>query len=536
MTPADYLNAFRRRWPVIVGALLVAIVASLFVSTNPRSVPASATSYRAKVTLLQAAPTSGFSVPGINNLQTIAALVTIGEVPNRVARALGSQNPSGLTANVTANAEGGTGFLVIEARGPTAPQAERLASAFADELIKLLEERKSRDIEEEVQALTARIRVLQRQIRQGPPEQRGGLTATLQQLGDRREQLRSIVPDSGLEVIDRSRAEAIGTETIQAPAGRRTQVLAAALIGLILGIGLAVVLERFDIRIRTKHGAERHFTFPVVAEIPLLPRAVPNRLVMHSPKSPQANAFRLLAAVMTGHGDMSGEPDGNGGRKYESVRGHPTPPLVRSPLRGGRKEPPRVILVISAGPREGKTTVVANLAAAFAEGGKTVTVVSCDLRHPAVHIPFGVPNEHGLTEALRDSAPGRVLNGHFHSSQFAGVAVVPTGSEVDRPGELLGSPRLGQALAEAKRLSDVVLVDSAPLLTATESIHLVGLVDAVLVVARAGRVTPEVAQRTGEVLRRLGAPVAGVALTFARETAMPVDRWLPLPRWPVRAR
>jgi capsular exopolysaccharide synthesis family protein len=194
---------------------------------------------------------------------------------------------------------------------------------------------------------------------------------------------------------------------------------------------------------------------------------------------------------------------------------------VRKDVPPNRHDGPRTILVTSAGPGEGKTLVVANLAATYAELGKRVLVLSCDFRRPKIHRLFGVPNDHGLSEALEASNGQPVLRGHVRSTPLTNVRVVPSGAIPESAGELLTSRNMREALVEARKEADIVLLDTPPVLATSDASHLFPDVDTVLVVARAGKTTAEVAERSSELLRRMRAPVVGVALNGSTEEMVP---------------
>jgi capsular exopolysaccharide synthesis family protein len=282
-------------------------------------------------------------------------------------------------------------------------------------------------------------------------------------------------------------------------------VLLALLIGLLAGLGLALALERFDTRIRNRRAAEERFGLPVLAEIPAISRRRRKGVVTALyPISRAADAFRLLSVGIARWSPEKGHSSGNG------------KPAVRPPA-------PRTILVTSAEPREGKTTVAANLAAAYAEVGNKVLVLSCDLRRPAIHKVLGVADRPGLTEALA-ATNGRVkgdrhladLEPYLEPSSVSSVSVLPSGVASDRPGELLGSGKMQRLIRGVEQMADVVVIDSAPLLVASDVAPLLPQADAVLLVARAGKTRGEIATRAAYLLQRLGAPVVGVALNDAR--------------------
>jgi succinoglycan biosynthesis transport protein ExoP len=291
----------------------------------------------------------------------------------------------------------------------------------------------------------------------------------------------------------------------------------AGVLGLLVGVGIVLLLERIDTKIRTKRAAEQHFSLPVLAEIPRLPWRDGHRVTVtaaEEPRSALADSFRLLEAGVSRLA-LDGERRGQKQPDERAIPGAKEESPPREPSRS------RTILVTSAGPGEGKTLVVANLAATYAELGKKVIVLSCDFRRPRIHRLFGVPNDRGLSEALEAGNGSPVLRGHVRSTSLANVQVVPSGATPESAGELLTSRNMRHALGEARQEADIVLLDTPPILATSDASHLFPQVDTVLVVARVGKTTAEVAERSSELLRRMRAPVVGVALNGSTEEMVP---------------
>jgi capsular exopolysaccharide synthesis family protein len=497
MEPIELMRAVRRRWPVVAVTILVAAIAgwltTRIVPTGPPVV-----TYEAQAVLIsdQATSYGGFPGSGVYNLQTIAALATVGDVPRRVAEEIGfAGDPVELTQAVRANGDTETGLLRITATSTDPDQASLLANTFAEQLKGFMTERTSvssretaQVLKEELDELEVEISSLNSRIGTDPTgdeilvAQRDVLTGRYAALNSSYEQL------TGPTLLTPSLTTIQDAVPIPLPAEGLFQVrswpsrlLLAVVLGLLASIGIVFLLERVDTRIHSKEAAERHFDLPVLAEIPFVRRwkLRSGIAVTTEPKSPAADSFRLLAA-----GVMRRPPG-----------------------------PPKVILVTGPGPSEGKSTVTANLAAAFAEVGKKVLVLSCDLHRPTIHGFFGIPNSKGLTDALRIGNDGNaVINGQRWRTALPNVHLVPSGFVPEKPGELLSSPLMRQVIEEAREVADIVLIDTAPILAASDATHLFPFVDAVLVVGRAGKTTAEAARRTTELLLRLGAPVVGTAL------------------------
>ena len=225
------------------------------------------------------------------------------------------------------------------------------------------------------------------------------------------------------------------------------------------------------------------------------------------PRSRAADAFRLVAA-----GTSRWTSNGDGREKGN-----------------GRAGSARTILVTSPEARDGKTTVAANLAAAYAQSGSRVLVVSCDLRRPAIHEMFAVPDHPGLTDLLVASNGNRDrdsldLAPYLEPCSIVRVAVLPSGVIPVLPGEVLGSNRMRRLIERSRKLTDVVILDCAPLVVASDVVPLLPMVDGVVLVARARKTRQKLAASTATLLDRMGATMVGVVLNDAREFSIPLAK------------
>lgn len=505
MDPAELMRAVRRRWPVVAVTVVVALIVGWLTT---RIVPAGppVRNYEATSVLLSDQATSfGFGATGSYNLRTIAALATVGDVPRRVATATGFEgDPTDLAQSIRSNGNPETGILRITATSTDPAEATQLANTFAQELVAFMNERTGVTSSREAESLRGRIARLRDQEERLSREigsdiegdellvaERDAIISTYSTLQQRLQSLNAqAVTPGGLTIIQDAVSLPVASGGFIQVRSVPARLLLALILGLLAAVGIVFVLERLDTRLHTKEAAEQHFDLPVLAMIPFVRRWKRRSgiAVATEPKSPAADAFRLLAAGIT--------------------RRPPTPP--------------QVIMVTGPGPSEGKSTAVANLAAAYAEVGKRVLVLSCDLHRPTIHTLFGVPNSRGLSDALRAQSEGHaIINGQQWRTPMTNVRLIPSGFVPEKPGELLASPLMRQVIAEAREVADIVLIDTAPILAASDATHLFPLVDAVVVVGRAGKTTALAAERTSELLLRLGAPVVGAALNGATESALP---------------
>jgi capsular exopolysaccharide synthesis family protein len=168
------------------------------------------------------------------------------------------------------------------------------------------------------------------------------------------------------------------------------------------------------------------------------------------------------------------------------------------------------IQITSSRSDDGKTTTLANLAVAFARLGIKVTIVGCDLRQPRVHEFFGLSNQVGFTSVLLNQASTAEALQKVPGEP--NIALLSAGPPPPNPSELLASARARQVIAALEEASDLVLVDSSPILPVTDGILVSGMTEGTLLVASAKSSSRRAMHRTVQVLRQVDAPVIGTVL------------------------
>ncbi|MBW3650201.1 MAG: polysaccharide biosynthesis tyrosine autokinase [Actinobacteria bacterium] len=261
----------------------------------------------------------------------------------------------------------------------------------------------------------------------------------------------------------------------------------AAVVGLLLGVGLAFLREQLDDTLRTKEDVDAAAApLPVLGLVPAVPgwknRSRPVVVSLSEPSSPVAESYRSLRTAIQ---------------------------------FTGFDRPLRVLQVTSPSSSEGKTTTLANLAVALARSGHSVVAVCCDLRRPRLHDFFGLSNSVGFTS---------VLMGEVDLAQAVqavpGVerlAVLASGPNPPNPSELLASRRSADVFANLQAHADIVLVDCPPVLPVTDAAVLAGVADATMLVGTAGVTRRRDLSRAIELLRQVDAPLVGVALNGVTE-------------------
>jgi capsular exopolysaccharide synthesis family protein len=262
------------------------------------------------------------------------------------------------------------------------------------------------------------------------------------------------------------------------PRGLARTLAAAFAGGLLLGLGLAFVLDRLDTRVRGAADLQRTLGVDALGSIPVFPerhRHPGTALVtVHAPNGPEADAFRRLRTSV----------------------------LLSTRARGAR-----TLAITSSVADEGKTTVAANLAVALAQGGRKVLLVSADMRRGGVEQLFDLPQAPGLSD---------LLLGHCTiddvEKRVGDLVVITRGSAVDNPTDLLGSATTARAFEELAHGFDHVIVDTPPVLAVADVLVLAPLLDATLIVVSLAQATAAQVAEAGTELAMAGATVLGATL------------------------
>jgi len=177
-------------------------------------------------------------------------------------------------------------------------------------------------------------------------------------------------------------------------------------------------------------------------------------------------------------------------------------------------KPIKTMLVTSAGPEEGKSTVLANLAVTTAQTGRKVILVDCDLRRPTLHNLFNLKNDVGLTTMVVDDAA--MESPPLKDTGVEGLQLVSSGPLPPNPSELLGSRRMEEIIAALLKQADVVLFDAPPVVAVTDAAVLATKVDGVLLVINAGGTKRDYARTAKARLEKVNANLLGAVLNNVR--------------------
>lgn len=300
-----------------------------------------------------------------------------------------------------------------------------------------------------------------------------------------------------------------------APIGRggKKRVFFAMLVGLLIGGGGALILDRLSTAIFRREEIEELLHLPVLAIIPRIASDVAVRKRARK-RLPAASALVRRTPDATDALITVSDLHSPGSQAYRKLRTH----LIFS--TGG--DPLRTLLVTSPGASEGKSTVCANLAVTFAQQNLRVLLVDADLRRARLHSLFGTDRLPGLTELL---ARQNTLEEVVRATAVPGLSLLPAGTLVPNVSEMLGGERMKAVLAELRDRFDLVLVDTPPVLAAADAEILGVQTDAALVIVRAGQTDRQPAQYAVQQLRAIGARVVGAVLNDPDEKVATYGRY-----------
>jgi len=488
----DYVAVLRaHRWLISAttgGTVLVAAVVSFLLTPVYKSEAA---------VLVEPIRLSAANEPIPPNMETEKQLAESSLVARIALERIGADaGLNSLLGSLDVSAITDAEILVFTYADSNAEEARRRAQAFALAYLEFRQQRGVDELQASSEPLSRQLEDLRRQLRltnekielaESPSER-----ATLQTEADSlAAQLALVQQDlSQLTAPENLQVGEIVTpaETPKSPASPSyaLNIALAVAMGLGLGVGLAFLRERLHDRLRGIPDVESRAGAPVLATLPSVSwvRGRSTSLLLDSPRTDPsvAEAYRTLRASLL---------------------------FATGPLRA------KVLLVTSARPSEGKTTVAANLGLSLARAGKRVIVVSGDFQRPLLQRLFpgedggNSNNRSGLTNLLRGETQ---LSEVLRASSVPGLSILPSGPLPPNHDQLLASGEMRKVLGELRHRSDLVLIDTGPILAVADPILLAPMVDAVLLVVDGSK------SRRGDIadarqqLDRVGARLIGTVI------------------------
>ena len=475
LTIVQVLQLARRRAPLVLACFVLTTVAAFLWSKQQQK------EYTATASILFRSSTENQQAAGVQvvvpvdpqaETDTNLKLATLPRIAASTAAALGNRmSPGSIRDAISVTPQTDTRLANVAATSRNPQTAAALANTYASEVIKNRQTTEQSYYSNALRVVTSEYDALTLSQR------RGTAGASLR---DRASSLQIL---SQLQGNDVQLAQAAGVPLAPSSpkVGRNTAI--GAILGLLLGLVLAFLRERFDRRLREPGDIEAIYGVPLVGVVPESP------------------ALRDQGAGQSGDSDLPAAE----AEVFSLLRAHIHYFNVDRKLRS--------VLIVSAAPGDGKTTVARNLALAMANVGSRVLFLEADLRRPTASQRFGVARSPGISEILMSQVPvdQAIQSVHFGHGGDGRIDVLVAGSVLPpNPASVLESDAMESLIDDVKADHDLVVIDTPPMAALSDAFPLVRLVDGVVIVSRLGRSRSDDAARLRDTLIGVDAPVIGV--------------------------
>ena len=434
--------------------------------------------------------------------ETYRLLITTAPVLDRVEERLGLDN---IRHAIDTSIIGDTQLIEISVTDTDPAQATRIANTLAEEFQRFVEEQAARRAEKTQSGLDAQIEALEERLRdideriaeleEGPnaeaeasqrqiadlTQERTTLSESLSELNATAATMSSelIASSAQVEIVD----PATPPETPFSPRPMFAAMLGMAL-GLLISAAVVALLEYLDNTVKPEDNLEGVVNAPVLATVASLGKLAPGAAQVYTITQPQSSAAEALRLLRTN-------------LEFASTSG-----------------PIDTLTVTSPNPSEGKSTITANLGVVMAQAGLTALIIDADLRKPTQHRIFGVDNRAGLTTLL--THPDSDWHAVTERVALPGLMLMPSGPLPPNPADLVTSGRFEQLLERVKQEVDLVIIDSPPVLSASDSLAIAAHTDGLLMVCLSHGTRIDALRHAVHAVRQGGIRVVGLVLNRQR--------------------
>lgn len=474
----DYLQVLKRRRWLVLAVMLACVLGAQVVSLRMAPIYEGVAEVEAIPPLLTSNQGALIANASPAWARTQVALIRSHSVLNLAKEMTGASSVDQMRESLKVDLLTGTDIVSISVERTSPGQAAGWANGIAEAYIAYRREQAVQQTERSNNQLTSRIRSIEDELARlgSAPEEEGRRSALLMQ---------QTALETQLLQIPHAEAVNLGAASIITPAVENEDpvrpniplILAlAGVLGLLLGSAAALIREKLDDRLITSEEIEAKLQVPALGYIPLVKRWAGRKGQWLADdgaiSAGAAEAYRTLAVN----------------------------------ILAASEEKPATILVTSASPDAGKSTTSANLAAVMGKAGHKVMLVGADLRKPTLHKFFGLSNDKGVVDFVDSGMP---LPEVLQQNTIRNFRLIASGDTDVTPTEILGSPRFTQLLEALKTESDVVIIDSTPVLGLGDASVLASKVDSVLLVVNIANARARQLTHASEQIAKAGGRLMG---------------------------
>jgi capsular exopolysaccharide synthesis family protein len=429
--------------------------------------------------------------------QTYAGMVATGPVLDRVANTLGVPF---IESSVSASSSGESQFLNVRVTDTDPERAVLVANTVVTEFQAYMEERAANRADAVKGGLTAQITSLSERIEEidaQVSELRAGDNAddeqVQQQITDLTQERSNVsqsltnLNTSAVTIDAQILAGSAQIEMVnparsagQISPNPRSALMLGLFVGLMLGVGVVALLEFLDNTVKPEQNLQGITGAPLLATVSAVNKMPPGGAQVFTIAQPKASATEAMRLLRTNLEFASATDE------------------IHS------------LTVTSPGPGEGKSTIAANIGVVLAQAGKTAVVIDADLRKPTQHRIFGVPNEQGLTTLL--THPEDAWESAAIKVALPGLHLIPSGPIPPNPADLVSSARFAQLIERIKSEVDLVIIDSPPILSASDSLSIATRTDGVILVCRSHKTRTDALRHAAHSVHQGGIRLIGLVV------------------------